>query len=107
VNYELGQPSQAQSVVMYPVYVRGLAYLRKGSGQEAAIEFKKYLDHRGLFLNFPLGALAHLQLARAWTLAGDKGAAQKAYDDFFAVWKDADPDIPDLKEAKAASAKLR
>jgi len=106
-NFELGQPSQSQCGNMYPVYVRGLAYLRKGGGQEAAIEFQKLLDHRGLVVNFPLGALAHLQLARAWTLAGDKGAAQKAYDDFFKIWKDADPEIPVLKEAKAASAKLR
>ena len=106
-NFELGQPSQSQSGDMYPVYVRGLAYLRKGGGQEAAIEFQKLLDHRGLFINFPLGALAHLQLARAWTLAGDKGAAQKAYNDFFTICKDADPDIPVLKEAKSASAKLR
>ncbi len=106
-NYELGLPSQAQCGVMYPVYVRGLAYLSKGRGLEATIEFQKYLDHRGLFLNFPLGALAHVQLARAWTLAGDKGAAQKAYDDVFQIWKDADSDISILKEAKAASAKLR
>jgi ATP/maltotriose-dependent transcriptional regulator MalT len=106
-NYELGQPPQAQSRVMAPVYVRGLAYIRKGNGQEAAIEFRKYLDHRGLYLNYPLGALAHLQLARAWTLTGDKAAAQQAYKDFFDLWKDADQDIPILKEAKAAAAKLR
>ena len=106
-NYELGQPGQFECGTMYPVYVRGLAYLKKGQGQEAAVEFHKFNDHRGLLLNFPLGALAHLQLARAWTLTGDKGAAQKAYDDFFALWKGADGDIPILKEAKAAAAKLR
>ena len=106
-NYELGQPQQAQCGVMAPVYLRGLAYLSEGRGQEAAIEFRKYLDHRGLFLNYPLGVLAHLQLARAWTLTGDKGAAQQAYKDFFELWKNADPDIPVLREARAASAKLR
>ena len=106
-NYEFGQPAQFECGTMYPVYVRGLAYLKEGHGQEAAVEFQKFKDHRGLLLNFPLGALAQLQLARAWTLTGDKGAAQKSFDDFFALWKNADPDIPFLKEAKAAAAKLR
>ena len=106
-NFELGQPPQAQCGIMSPVYLRGLAYLSKGRGQDAAIEFRKYLDHRGLFLNFPLGALAHYQLARAWLLTGDKEAARKAFDDFFTAWKSADPDIPILKEAKAAYAKVR
>jgi tetratricopeptide (TPR) repeat protein/predicted Ser/Thr protein kinase len=106
-NYELGQPSQSQSGTMYPVYVRGLAYLSKGRGQEASIEFQKYVEHRGLVLNSPLGTLARLQLARAWTMAGDQGAARKTYNDFFALWKSADADIPVLKEAKAAAAKLR
>jgi Tfp pilus assembly protein PilF len=92
---------------MYPVYIRGLAYLSKGRGQEAAAEFQKILDHRGLLLNFPLAALAHLQLAKAWTTVGDQGAARKAYEDFFGVWKGADGDIPVLKEAKTAHAKLR
>jgi len=106
-NYELGQPSQLPWGTLYPIYVRGLAYLSKGRGQEAAVEFQKFRDHRGLLLNFPLGALAHLQLARAWTVVGDQGAARKAYDDFFAVWKNADADVPVLKEAKSSSAKLR
>jgi len=106
-NYELGQPPQAQGGIMVPVYLRGLAYLSKGSGQEAAIEFRKFLDHRGLSLNFPLGGVAHLQLARAWFLSGDKDAARKAFDDFFSVWQNPDPDIPVLKEAKAAYAKVR
>ena len=106
-NYELGQPPQFQWGTMYPVYIRGLAYLSKGRGQEAAAEFQKILDHRGLLLNFPLAALAHLQLAKAWTTVGDQGAARKAYEDFFGVWKGADGDIPVLKEAKTAHAKLR
>ena len=106
-NYELGQPPQAQCGIMSPVYLRGLAYLSRGRGHEAAIEFQKYLEHRGLFLNYPLGALARVQLARAWAMAGDKSGEQKAYADFFAIWKDADQDLRILKEAKTASAKLR
>ncbi len=106
-NYELGQPSQFQCGTMYPVYIRGLAYLSRGQGQEAAVEFQKFLDHRGLLLNFPSGALAHLQIARARAVGDDKGAARKAYDDFLSLWKDADSDIPLLKEARTASAKLR
>jgi serine/threonine protein kinase/tetratricopeptide (TPR) repeat protein len=106
-NYELGQPSQAPWGIMSPVYLRGLAYLRKGRGQEAAIEFRKYLDHRGLFVNFPLGALAHLQLARAWASVGDQGAARNAYEAFFSTWKQADADIPILREARSAYAKLQ
>jgi len=107
IDYDLGQPTQFQCGTMYPVYVRGLAYLQKGQGQEAAVEFQKFKDHRGLLLNFPLGVLARLQLARAWTLTGDKGAAQKAYDDFFALWKNADADMPVLKGARTAAARLR
>ena len=73
----------------------------------AAAEFQKFLDHRGIVLNFPLGALAHLGLARAYALSGDTAKAEAAYQDFFALWKDADPDIPILKEAKAEYAKLQ
>ena len=106
VNYELGQPSQFQCGTMFPAYVRGLAYLSDGRGQEAAVEFQKLLDHRGLLINFPLGALARLQHARAWATVGDKGAARKNYDDFFALWKGADADLPILKEAKTTYARL-
>jgi hypothetical protein len=73
--------------------------LRKGS--EAATEFQKFLDHRGWTRNEPKGALAHLGLARAYALQGDTGKARAAYDDFFALWKDADPNIPVWKQAKA------
>jgi Tfp pilus assembly protein PilF len=92
---------------MYPVYVRGEAYLQAHSGAAAAAEFQKILDHRGVVVNFPLGALAHVGLARAYALSGDAPKAKTAYQDFFALWKDADPDIPILKESKAEYEKLQ
>ena len=73
----------------------------------AAAEFQKILDHRGIVLNEPIGALAHLQLGRAYSLQGDTAKARAAYQDFFTLWKDADPDIPILLGAKAEYAKLR
>jgi tetratricopeptide (TPR) repeat protein len=105
--YEQGEPSPFILGTMYPVYVRGEAYLKAGQGRKAAVEFQKILDHRGIVLNFPLGALAHLQLGRAYRLVGDTAKARSAYQDFFALWKDADPDIPILREAKAEYAKLQ
>jgi eukaryotic-like serine/threonine-protein kinase len=107
--YELGEPSPGAQVggTLYPVYVRGEAYLEAGQGQQAAAEFQKLIDHRGIVQNSVVGALAHLQLGRARALSGDKESARKAYQDFFALWKDADPDIPILKEAKAEYAKLQ
>jgi hypothetical protein len=92
---------------MYPVYLRGLAYLMLHQGSAAVREFHKFAEHPGVVLNFPLGALARLQLGRAYTMSGDKAKAQSAYQDFFTLWKDADPDIPILKEAKAEYAKLQ
>jgi tetratricopeptide (TPR) repeat protein len=92
---------------LYPVYVRGQAYLAARNGAAAAGEFQKILDHRGIVLNLPLGALAHLQLGRAYALSGDTAKARSAYQDFLTLWKDADPDIPILKEAKAEYAKLQ
>jgi eukaryotic-like serine/threonine-protein kinase len=89
------------------VYVRGQAYLASHNGAGAAGEFQKIIDHRGIVQNAPLGALAHLQLGRAYVLTGDTAKAKAAYQDFFNVWKDADPDIPILKEAKAEYAKLQ
>jgi eukaryotic-like serine/threonine-protein kinase len=77
------------------------------NGSAAATEFRRIIEHRGIVLNFPLGALAHLQLGRAYVMSGDTAKARTAYQDFFALWKDADPDIPILKEAKADYAKLR
>jgi tetratricopeptide (TPR) repeat protein len=92
---------------LYPVYVRGEAYLAAHQGREAAAEFQKILDHRGIVLNEPIGALAHLQLGRAYAMQGDTAKARAAYQSFLTLWKDADPDIPILKEAKAEYAKLQ
>jgi serine/threonine protein kinase/tetratricopeptide (TPR) repeat protein len=105
--YELGDPPQFQPGTLYPVYVRGQAYLRAANGPAGAEEFQRIIDHRGIVLNFPLGALAHVGLARAYALSGDTAKAKAAYQDFFALWKDADPDIPILKEAEAEYAKLQ
>jgi hypothetical protein len=104
--YELGQPPQFQSSTMYPIYIRGQAFLKQGLGQQAAVEFQKILDHPGLLVNFPLGTLARLELGRARALGGDKGAAKAAYDEFLAQWKDGEADVPILKEAKSEWAKL-
>src|SRR5271157_2110881 len=92
---------------LYPIYVRGLAYLAAHQGAEAATEFQKILDHRGIVVSDPIGALAHLQLGRAYTVSGDKTKAKSAYQDFLTLWKDADPDIPILKQAKTEYAKLQ
>jgi serine/threonine protein kinase/tetratricopeptide (TPR) repeat protein len=103
--YEFGNPPPGGT--MYPPYVRGLAYLAQKNGPAAAAEFQKFLDHPGIVQNFLLGSLARLQLARAYAVSGDTAKAKAAYQDFLTLWKDADPDIPILKEAKAESAKLR
>ncbi len=92
---------------LYPVYVRGEAYLMLHDGSRAAVEFQKFIAHRGLVGNFPWGALARLGLARAYALQGDTVKARGAYQDFLTLWKDADPDIPILKEAKAEYARLQ
>ncbi len=107
--YELGISTSSPSnwSVMYPVFVRGEAYLAAHQGNQAAAEFQKILDHRGLVLNQPIAPLAHLGLARAYVLQGDTAKARGAYQDFLTLWKDADPDIPILKQAKAEYAKLR
>jgi tetratricopeptide (TPR) repeat protein len=98
--YELG-------VGLFPAYVRGLAYLRVHQGASAATEFQKILDHRGLAGNADDIPLARLGLARARAMSGDTSGARTAYQDFLALWKDADPDVPILKEAKAEYAKLQ
>ena len=87
--------------------MRGEAYLAAHQGHEAVAEFQKILDHRGIVLNEPIGALAHLQLGRAYALQGDTPKARAAYQDFLGLWKDADPDIPVLQRANAEYAKLR
>jgi hypothetical protein len=76
-------------------------------GNRAATEFQKFIDHRGLVGNYPWGALARLGLARAYAMEGNTAKACAAYQDFLAIWKDADPDVPILKEAKAEYAKLK
>jgi len=106
-HYELAAPLPLSASTLYPVYVRGQAYLQLGLANSAAGEFQKFLDHPAYLINFPLGALAHLQLGRAYALAGDKAKSRAAYQDFFNVWKGADPDIPILKDAKAEYAKLQ
>jgi tetratricopeptide (TPR) repeat protein len=88
-------------------YVRGEAYLLAHRGQEGAAEFQKILDHRGIVVNQPWGAVARLELGRAYVMQGDTGKARRAYQDFFTLWKDADPDIPILKQAKIEYAKLQ
>ena len=93
--------------MMYPVYLRGQAYLQMRKGPEAAKEFQKIIDHRGIVLNFPTGALARLGLARAYAVQGDIVKARAAYQDFLTRWKVADPDIPILKQAKAEYAKVQ
>jgi DNA-binding winged helix-turn-helix (wHTH) protein/Flp pilus assembly protein TadD len=92
---------------LLPVYLRGEAYLVLRDGNAAAVEFQKFIDHRGRVGNSPWGALARLQLARACALSGDKTKARIAYQDFLTLWKDADPDIPVLKQAKVEYAKLQ
>jgi len=132
--YELGAPAPLEPGTLYPVYVRGEAYLRLDQGSQAAAEFQKLPDHPGVIMNFPLGALAHLGLGRAYALqagvdltssqgrlsrlfkvfGGQRlplqpealAKARATYDDFFKLWKDADPDIPILKQAKAEYKKL-
>jgi len=88
-------------------YGRGRAYLLLHKGNEAAAEFQKVLDHPGVVLNSVVGPLAHLQLGRAYAVAGDQAKARAAYQDFFALWKDADSDIPILKQAKTEYAKFK
>jgi serine/threonine protein kinase/tetratricopeptide (TPR) repeat protein len=131
IPYELGLPQTPTNVVPYPIYLRGLALLAAGQGPEAAVEFQKILDHTGIGGNYPLDALAHLGLARAYALQARipenancnissercslsvvqlsremLASASKAYQDFFALWKDADPDIPVLKQARTEFQRL-
>jgi len=104
--YEMGQ-SFLPILTLLPVYERGRAYLQAGNGSAAAAEFQKVIDRPGYLLNSPLGPLAKLGLARALALAGEKDKSRAAYQDFLAIWKNADPDVPVLREAKAEYAKLQ
>ena len=115
---ELGAPTNL-TIFLCPVYMRGQAYLMLHDGSAAAAEFQKFIDHRGVVINFPWGALARLELARAYALEAGVGAglaplqrdarakARAAYQEFLTLWKDADPGIPILKQAKAEFAKLK
>ncbi len=102
---ELGVPAQGIGA-LYPSYLRGKAYLMLHDGSAAAAEFRMLIDHRGLVVNFSWGALARLGLARAYAMQGDTAKAKAAYQDFFTLWKDADPDIPVFIAAKSEYAKL-
>jgi len=105
--YELAQSQPFRVGMLYPTYVRGQALLFAHDGRQAAAEFQKVIDHREIVLNFPVGALARLGLARAYTMQSDSAHAKAAYKDFLTLWKDADPDLPVLKQAKAEYAKLQ
>ena len=104
--YELGGNFENLNFLLYPVYLRGKAYLAGKQGDAAAAEFQKILDHPGLIRNEPIGALARLQLARSYALSRNTVKAKEAYNQFLALWKNADPDIPILKEANTEFAKL-
>jgi tetratricopeptide (TPR) repeat protein len=107
--HELGIPPSAVSGLfgaLYPIYVRGQAYLALNKPSEAAAEFQKILDHRGIVTDDPIGALAHIQIARAYTQAKDRARAKAAYQEFLVLWENADADNPILQRAKADYAKL-
>ena len=106
-RYELAEGNAAFTFALHPVYLRGAAYLAEKQGLAAAAEFQKILDHPGIVGNEPIGSLAHLGVARAYLLSGDTAKARAAYQDFLALWKDADPGIPILAAAKAECAKLQ
>jgi tetratricopeptide (TPR) repeat protein len=108
--YDLGTPGTKYASgsffgALYPVYVRGLAYSQMGRHREAAAEFQKVLDHPGIVLNDPIGPMARLQLARALAASGDRAKSAAVYKDLLSLWKDADPDIPVVLQARAESAK--
>jgi serine/threonine protein kinase len=109
--YDLAVPGTAFYIgsffgAMYPVYVRGLAFSRLGRHREAAGEFQKILDHPSIVLNDPIGPMARLQLARALSASGERAKSSAAYKDLLALWKDADPDVPVVQQAKAEFARL-
>ena len=105
--YEMGTPVWMNYLRLYPVYLRGQVYLEAHEAGKALTEFQKIVDRPGVTLTEPIGSLAHLGLARAYVLTGDSDKAKLAYQDFFALWKDADPDVPILKQARMEYAKLQ
>jgi tetratricopeptide (TPR) repeat protein len=109
VPYDLAypRPQIEGGSLIYPAYLRGQAYLLLHRGNEAAGEFQKFVDQRAVVVNCPLGALAHVWLGRAHSLAGDPIASRKSYQEFFTLWKDADPDVPILRQAKSEFARLK
>jgi serine/threonine protein kinase len=108
LRIELGQVADLEfGTLFYPVYLRGQAYLLLHQGAEAAAEFQEFLDHPTLVASNPLFPLAHLGLARAYALQGQTDKSRAAYQEFFTLWKDADPDIPILQQAKAEYAKVQ
>jgi DNA-binding winged helix-turn-helix (wHTH) protein/Tfp pilus assembly protein PilF len=109
IPFELGypRPQLEGGSLIYPAYLRGQAYLLLHQGSAAAGEFQKFIDQRAVVVNCPLGALAHLWLGRAHALEGNVIAATKSYEEFLALWKDADPDVPILRQAKSEFAKLK
>jgi hypothetical protein len=112
VDLEAAAPyEQGQSGIninnLYPAYIRGEAYLAAHNGAAAAVEYQKLIDHPGIMGNYVTGALAHLQLGRAYAMQGNAAKAKAAYQDFLTLWKDADPDLPVVKEAKSEFAKLQ
>ena len=105
--YELGTTALVAGISLYPVYVRGDAYLIAKQGVPAAAEFQKIVDHPGVVQNELIGALAHLKLGKAYVLSGNKDEAKRQYQQFFSLWKDADSEIAILNQAKAEYAKLQ
>jgi tetratricopeptide (TPR) repeat protein len=104
-KYDLAFTGVVDSV--YPAYIRGLAYMGVGDGQSAAAQFQKLIDNPGFSVRHVIGPLARLQLGRAERLMGDNAAARKSYEEFLNIWKDADPDIPIYRQAKAEYALLK
>jgi hypothetical protein len=104
--YDLGHTNEDFTFAVYPVYFRGQAYLATKNGVAAEGEFQNIVDHAGIVGNEPIGALAHLGLARSFSLSGNTAKAKSEYQNFLALWKDADPNIPLLTQAKAEYAKL-
>lgn len=105
--YEFGQTNTSFTFALYPIDLRGEAYLAAKQGTAAQTEFQKILDHYGVIGNPPIGVLAHLGLARSYALQGNLPKARVAYSDFLNMWKNADPDIPLLKEAKLESDRFQ
>jgi tetratricopeptide (TPR) repeat protein len=103
---EFGSPTST-STILCPAYVRGKAFLMLRDGGRAAAEFQKFIDRRGLVSTFPWGAIARLDLARAYALQGESAKARVGYQDFFAIWRDADPDTPILQQARTEFARIQ